>query len=161
MVAVYLKSKSKNISNNVNTDITMANSKDYPRGYRNNNPLNIDKSNEPWKGKITPSGDSRFEQFISMPYGYRAALINIRTYVTKYGLNTIEGIISRWAPQSENNTQGYIRSVCNTTGYTPSTIIDPYNQEQMCNLVYAMAIVENGTKYMPDMEQIKAGWRLI
>ena len=46
------------------------------RGYRNNNPLNIriDKKN-PWLGRVIPNTDGEFEQFTSMAYGYRAAMV--------------------------------------------------------------------------------------
>lgn len=138
---------------------TMDNS-NLPRGYRNNNPLNIRISSNAWQGKKTPNTDGAFEQFTSMAYGYRAAMVLIRTYINQYGLNTVQGIISRWAPNNENNTAGYISSVCRLTGYEPDTIISPTNKEQMCNLCYAMSIVENGYNPMPDRQAILQGWNL-
>ena len=93
-----------------------------------------------------------------MAYGFRAAMVLIRTYIQTYGLNTVSKIISRWAPDIENNTENYIRRVCNTTGFSPDRIIDPYNREDMCDLVYAMAIVENGSA--PSWEDIYKAWEL-
>lgn len=146
----------KNDQNN-----TSMNNTNLPRGYRNNNPLNIriNQANN-WQGKISPNTDGAFEQFVSMTYGYRAAMSLIRTYITKYNCHTLAQIISKWAPNNENNTGGYILRVCNTTGYTPDTIIDPNNQAQMSNLVYAMSLVENGNKPAPDTAAIREAWNL-
>ena len=45
------------------------------RGLRNNNPLNIIKSdNINWQGEIKPSRDKNFCQFETMGLGCRAAL---------------------------------------------------------------------------------------
>lgn len=131
-----------------------------PRGYRNNNPLNIRISTQNWKGKVQPNTDGVFEQFETMAYGYRAAYITIRTYIVKYGLHTVAEIIDRWAPDNENNTAGYIASVCRLTGFVAGTIIDPNDAEQMQALVSAMSIVENGTLYPVPQEAVVEGWNL-
>lgn len=155
------KSKKNTTPNNSTMPNTTTSSVYLPRGYRNNNPLNIriNAANN-WQGKITPNTDGSFEQFISMAYGYRAAMSLIRTYITKYSCRTIAQIISKWAPNNENNTTGYINRVCSTTGYTPDTVINPDNQTQMSNLVYAMSLVENGNKPLPDIEAIQQAWNM-
>ena len=58
-----------------------------PRGLRNNNPLNIEKTKggNPWRGEIVPSKDSRFAQFTTMAYGYRAAFKLLNNYQRNYG----------------------------------------------------------------------------
>lgn len=81
------------------------------RGKRNNNPLNIIKSNNRWKGKIENGIDTKFEQFLDMRYGYRAAMIVLRTYIIKYKLTSVSQIIERFAPTAENNTRAYINYV--------------------------------------------------
>lgn len=142
------------------------------RGYRNNNPLNLRISptkDIPWKGKIPLSqntdrgaktGKMEFEQFISMPYGFRANMINMRTQVNN-GHNTIEKLIHVWAPKDDgNNPDGYTQRVCKTTGYQKSDIINPKNAEQIQNLAYAMALVEN-SNYPPRWDDIQKGWELI
>lgn len=148
------------------TKTTMPNSGEnyqrLPRGYRNNNPLNIRYSSaNNWQGKVLPNTDGSFEQFSSMAYGYRAALYLLRKYITNDKLTTVAGVISKWAPSNENNTSGYINRVCNTTGFLPGTELNPYNQTQMCRLVYAMAIVENGNNPLPSMSEIEAGWKML
>jgi len=130
-----------------------------PRGYRNHNPLNIEyKSFNDWKGKVLPNTDGRFEQFVSNEYGYRAAIFLIKKYINA-GLRTVSQIISKWAPNSENNTSGYISTVCSITGFTPGEVI--YTKDQILELVYAMAIVENGYATLPNRDEIQAGWNLL
>ena len=128
------------------------------RGYRNNNPLNIRLSGNNWKGEIKPSGDSSFCQFVTMAYGFRAAMVCIRTYIRKYKVSTLQEIINRWAPWNDgNNPIRYCSRVMNRfpeTFPSPDTTISYTNRDQMTKLVYAMAIVENGSEpVMSDCEQ--------
>ena len=139
---------------------TTTNNSKMPRGYRNNNPLNIRISSDKWQGEIQPNTDGVFEQFETMAHGYRAAYIIIRNYIRKYGLNTVAGIITRWAPNNENNTTGYISSVCAQTGFIPGTIIDPNDASQMQDLVAAMSVVENGSLYPVPYNALIEGWNL-
>lgn len=138
-----------------------------PRGYRNNNPLNIRISSNKWKGKINPSGDSAFEQFVSMPYGYRAALVLMRNYIKNYGCDTVSKIISRWAPENENNTLAYIKHVCEIANLTPDTAVARNDKDTLTKMAYAMSIIENGnTEYtrmlgLPNMDTINEAWKLI
>lgn len=142
-------------------NITMGDKK-LPRGYRNNNPLNIriNPANK-WQGKVSNNTDGVFEQFVSMEYGYRAALKLIQNYINNYGLNTVAQIIAKWAPNNENNTAGYIQRVIGINQWTPAKIIDPQNASEMADLVYAMAIVENGNTILPSYTQIYKGWELL
>ena len=79
------------------------------RSIRNNNPLNIRLGKSHWQGLRKMQEDGAFCQFESMAYGWRAAFILLtRTYYNNYGADTIGKIISRWAPQIENDTRGYI-----------------------------------------------------
>lgn len=130
------------------------------RGYRNNNPLNINISKTQWQGQITPSGDKRFCQFQTMAYGYRAAMRNIRTYILG-GTKTVEQIISKWAPaEDNNNTVRYISNVCNYTGFSPNTVIDYKNKSQMTKLVSAMSLSENLAKDPLPSADIENGYKL-
>lgn len=150
----------RNQTNNNNMSTTNNNS--MPRGYRNNNPLNIRiSSTNNWQGEVEKNTDGTFEQFVSMEYGYRAALKLIRNYINNYGLKTVSDIIRKWAPENENNTSGYITRVCNYTGWVPGKVIDPYNRMDMTDLVYAMALVENGVTILPDYTQIYKGWEML
>lgn len=140
------------------------------RGIRNNNPGNIRVSPNNWKGKIVGAQkkDREFEEFMSMAYGYRALLKNVRTYIRRDGINTIRGIITRWAPpEDKNNTEGYIQAVCKHMGVSPGYMIkeDPKDKDgqkfraDMIKLAAAISRVENGVE--PNMADIEAGWKLI
>lgn len=119
-----------------------------PRGIRNNNPLNIRKGSS-WQGEKHPQTDKSFEQFESMQYGVRAGFIILRKYMSGYNgltekFNTIEKIIRRWAPPSENNTKAYIEQVSKLTGI-PSTLKISFSQRSyMVAIVDAMIRVECG-----------------
>lgn len=155
--AAYLLYKNKHKTNNtMNTNPTL------PRGYRNNNPLNIrySKSNK-WIGEVAKNTDGTFEQFTTMAYGYRAAFQLLRKYINQYNLRTVAEIINRWAPPTENNTAGYISRVIGINGWTAAQEIDPDDKEEMTKLVYAMAIVENGNSILPKWSEIYQGWNLL
>ncbi len=132
------------------------------RGYRNNNPLNLRMSSNQWKGKVPASEntDGAFEQFTSMAYGFRAALKNLRSYISKYRCDTIQSIVNKWAPASDgNNPTTYAARVAQTTGYAVTSKIAVTDKEKLCRIAYAMAIVENGSA--PVMTDIYAGWDLM
>ena len=131
-----------------------------PRGYRNNNPLNIRKNvANAWKGKVVPGTDPLFEQFITMAYGYRAALKLLRNYIGS-GHNTIRKIVGKWAPPSENNTSSYVANVASRTGIDADTVISRNDREKLCKIAYAMAWIENG-KAPAWMDDIYQGWNLL
>lgn len=163
---LWKRGKQSNPPSLINND-NMTTDTNLPRGYRNHNPLNIRISNNAWKGKISPSGDPAFEQFISLPYGYRAALVLMRNYIDKYNCNTVQKIIERWAPPTENNTLAYIQHVCDYSGLQPDTVVNANDKDTLTKMAYAMSIIENGnTEYtrmfgLPNMEIINEGWRLI
>lgn len=115
-----------------------------PRGIRNNNPLNIRVSDQGWKGKVNPSKDPSFEQFETMAYGIRAAIVLVRNYIKKHHANTPTTIISRWAPPSENATSKYLEFVCSKSGLTPHQFISFDSKFNICRLLWAMSIYENG-----------------
>ena len=116
------------------------------RGLRNNNPLNIIKSNnQVWLGQTNLGGETRFCQFSSMQYGFRAALKLLRTYYLKHGCTAIRQIICRWAPETENQVDAYIKTVCRLTHLGADTPLPPMKAETKnvwCELVLAMASVE-------------------
>lgn len=115
-----------------------------PRGFRNNNPLNIRRSGQPWRGKIIPGKDPSFEQFESMEMGIRAALIIVRTYIRSHHVDTPALIVSRWAPPSENTTNKYIDFVCEKSGLQRSHRLTLNSKFDICRLLWAMAWYESG-----------------
>lgn len=134
----------------------MTNSK-IPRGIRNNNPLNIRIGNT-WLGEVTNPTDDEFEQFVHVCYGIRAGFILLKRYINRYKLNTIEKIISRWAPGNENNTHSYINQVARGMNIAPNTPLHYEDKDRMCALVYEMVYVENGQHI--QMSEIVAAYRI-
>lgn len=134
-----------------------------PRGIRNNNPLNIRKGNN-WMGERPHQTDKAFEEFETMQYGIRAGFIILRKYVTGYmGLtqkfNTIELIIKRWAPPTENSTQKYIDFVSKDTGIPARQHISFKDKTKMVAIVDAMIFVECGQRI--DREIISSAYDMI
>ena len=143
----------------MNTD-NRFNDMSLPRGYRNNNPLNVRKhSYNAWKGKVVPGSDSAFEQFVTMAYGYRCGLYLIRKYING-GNDTIRKIITKWAPENENNTSAYISHVAQRTGIGADTRLAASDRDSLCSIAYAMAWVENG-KAPASKDDIYQGWALL
>lgn len=113
-----------------------------PRGIRNNNPGNIRKTGDKWAGLSAIQTDSDFFQFTAPEFGIRAMTRTLRNYQTRYGLETVAEIISRWAPSNENNTQAYIASVAGNLGVNP---YEPINvNDVMPELLQAIIYHENG-----------------
>lgn len=128
------------------------------RGLRNCNPGNIRRSRSKFKGEVRPSRDAAFKQFETMAYGYRAMFVLLDTYHRRYGLTTIRGMISRWAPPSENFTDGYIRFVAERSGIDADTMVDSRLERDMVPIVAAMSEIENGVKAV--MTDVHEGWEL-
>ncbi len=127
-----------------------------PRGLRNSNPLNIRHNADIFQGEIK-GNDKSFKTFSSMSYGYRAAFVTLATYLSR-SWNTIEKIISRWAPPSENNTQAYISTVVKYSGVAADEVLTATSGDKYILIVSAMSFVENGQN--ADINQIRAGFAL-
>ena len=127
------------------------------RGYKNCNPGNIEQNNDLFQGEIRPSRDKRFKQFKNMAYGYRAMFVTLDTY-RKRGRDTIEKIITAWAPAVENHTAAYIDAVELWSGVERDKVLTDRSANDYINIVAAMSRVENGIK--ADMADVRAGFRL-
>lgn len=93
------------------------------RGIRNNNPFNIRKSANSWKGKLKYSSDADFEQFKSIVFGLRAGIALLSNAYIRKGLTTVPQIIAKYAPSSENNVSAYCDYIYQNGPLTPTTII--------------------------------------
>ncbi|KLU14191.1 MULTISPECIES: structural protein [Xenorhabdus] len=119
------------------------------RGIRNNNPGNI-RHGDNWQGLRKTQTDNAFCQFIAPEWGIRAMLKILRTYERKYGDRTIRQFISRWAPETENDTEAYIAYVSRSVGIDSRAGIDVNNKSIMTALVKAMIQMENGKQPYSD-----------
>ena len=125
-----------------------------PRGIRNNNPGNIRFDGTAWQGLAMPPTDGAFCRFTDAKFGIRAMARVLTNYERRHGLNTVAGIISRWAPPNENDTASYIAAVCRVLYCKPD---EPINiQKNMVALIRVIIKHENGKDPYSDAE-IKQG----
>jgi hypothetical protein len=109
--------------------------------YKTNNPGNIVRSNIPWAGKVFANED-RFEKFATPQDGLNAMAQNLVSYGQR-GLNTVVGIVGRWAPRHENNTAQYATRVAEEIGVSPTTPLNMGNAATLRSLMAAMIRQEN------------------
>lgn len=102
-----------------------------PAPMRNNNP-----------GALMPNG--KLASYPDQQSGLKALDDNLASY-GKQGVNTLSGVISKWAPPSENNTQAYISDVSQRLGIKPDQKIDLSQPMTRAALGAAIALHENGS----------------
>lgn len=112
-----------------------------PRGIRNHNPGNI-RHGDDWQGLRDTQTDKNFCQFVSPEFGIRALARVLMNYEKKHGLNTVRGIIGRWAPPNENNTDAYMNYVACVLEVDVDDVIDVV--DSLPELVPAIIHHENG-----------------
>jgi hypothetical protein len=114
-----------------------------PLTLRYNNPGAIEY--KPWQAQFgaTLGPNGRYAQFPDKESGYKAMEHLLGTYRSKHGLNTITGIVNRWAPQNvDNNSTGmYTAHVAKTLGVGPNAPLDPAMTPRLAE---AMAAYEAG-----------------
>lgn len=114
-----------------------------------NNPGNI-RYNPDFQGVIGQKNG--FSEFSNLYYGYRAILTVLTTYLTRYGLNTISKIITRYAPPNENKTSVYIDFVSTYTGIDKNQVL---SVSDLVKLLPAIVKMENGISITrPEIENI-------
>ncbi|HAU3358199.1 TPA: hypothetical protein JDL67_000775 [Salmonella enterica subsp. salamae] len=121
------------------------------RGIRNNNPGNLEYSKtNPWVGQI--GDDGRFAKFETPEHGIRALGRNLLSY-QRQGIDTVNDIINRWAPPSDNNnTDAYIQAVCAQLGVTPDQPLDASNPDTLKALCASIIQHENGSQPYSDQQ---------
>ncbi|WP_261374197.1 hypothetical protein [Yersinia massiliensis] len=131
-----------------------------PRGIRNNNPGNIEFSeNNNWEGQT--GSDGRFATFETPEHGIRALGKNLLSY-QRQGYETPEQIITRWAPPGkdgkENDTDAYIKKVCADLGVSADQPLDLTNIDTLTGLCASIMKHENGAGKVPfTPEQVSTG----
>lgn len=116
-----------------------------PRGIRNNNPGNL----RTWGD--TPRVDG-FARFATPEAGLAAMIKNLQVQQSKHGLNTIAGIIGKWAPSSENETGSYVNSIVKQTGFGAHQPLDLTDKRTVAPLISSMIRHEgNSAGYSKDM----------
>lgn len=124
-------------------DVNLGGASPISRASRNNNPLNVTNlSNGTWDGQTGTDGN--FAVFGSREAGLAAADRNLQAYGQQHNIDTVRGVISRWAPPNENNTADYVKTVSAATGFAPDAHIDLNDPNVRHKLIAAMEPVEGG-----------------
>lgn len=120
-----------------------------PRGIRNNNPGNL-RPGANWQGLVGQDGG--YLKFDTAENGIRALGKNLLTYFRVHQLDTVRGIIGRWAPPAgrdpvtgktySQNTASYIDAVARALDVSPDARIDVL--ARLDQLVPAIIKHENG-----------------
>ena len=93
-----------------------------------------------------------------MAYGYRAMFVLLDSYRRRYALNTLRQMLNRYAPPSENFTEGYTRFVSQKTGILPDEELNTRSERDMVPIISAMSEIENGVS--ADRSMVLEGWRM-
>jgi hypothetical protein len=114
------------------------------RAVKNNNPGNIIDSGFARSQPGYAGTDGRFARFETPEHGESAMHGLLQNY-QKQGITTPAGIISKWAPASDNNdTGGYIAQVAKKLGVSPNDPIDVTDPKVRDVLGKTIATVEAG-----------------
>ncbi|EDB6794871.1 lytic transglycosylase [Salmonella enterica subsp. enterica serovar Muenchen] len=112
------------------------------RGERNNNPGNLNFAGQAGATLERPGG--RFARFETAFDGLRALSRQLVLYAGR-GINSVEKIISTWAPASDNNnTAAYIQAVSQRLGVNPQAALNINDPQTMSALMSSIIHHENG-----------------
>ncbi|WP_336792485.1 lytic transglycosylase catalytic [Pantoea anthophila] len=111
------------------------------RGERNNNPGNLNYAGQ--AGAMLERSGGRFAKFQTAYDGLRAMARQLMLYA-KRGINSVEGIISTWAPSSENNTGAYVNAISSRLGVDPKAALNLQNPQILSQLMNGIIHHENG-----------------
>ncbi|VVE79410.1 mannosyl-glycoprotein endo-beta-N-acetylglucosamidase [Pandoraea sputorum] len=117
--------------------------KSLPRGLRNNNPGNIRYGKFAQSQGAIGRDSGGFAVFQSAEDGLRAMGALLRGYA-KRGLNTVRGVINRWAPPSENDTGAYVDTVAKRLGVGEDQALNMSDPKVIAGLTAEMTRHENG-----------------
>lgn len=136
-----------------------------PIGIRNHNPGNIrPDGRSQWQGAVgvdQSAGGAGFIRFATPEHGLRALSRDLGTKMER-GRNTIRSILTAYAPETENDTEAYIRAVAGRLGVDPNARLDPNDARLRAGLMGAIIHHENGRQpYAPALiaEAARQGMR--
>lgn len=114
-----------------------------PLTERYNNPGALEYQDWMSKYGARLGANGRYAAFDTPDAGYGVMSKVLDTYQNKHGLNTVAGIVNRWAPPNvdNNSTSTYTQKVASALGIDPNAPISP---EQRPALMRAMASYESG-----------------
>ena len=108
------------------------------------NPLNIKDHNQNWIGEV--GSDGNLVIFDTPDNGIRAGSKLIDTYVSRHGIGTVKDFLNRFAPDTENDTKAYIKTVSNKLGVKPTEFIDLTDNVNKARLLKILIDVESPSR---------------
>ncbi|HIF2342601.1 lytic transglycosylase catalytic [Salmonella enterica] len=119
-----------------------------------------DRNNNP--GNIRPVGGNGFRFFGSALQGWEAMKNQLMRYftgkTTGRALQTIQDIVSTWAPAGDNNDpKKYAQDVAKWMGVSPNTVLNLANPETMAALMQSMARKEGYSNWNSPLAYQAAG----
>ena len=128
------------------------------RGERNNNPGNIAfNPRNRWRGQLGieapahPGEAPRFAAFDCPENGIRAIAKLLLRYRRAEGLQTVRGLLGRWAPAVENDAAAYCDDVARRLAVAADAPLDLADPALLQELVAAIIRHENGRCiYQPE-----------
>nr|ARD69809.1 hypothetical protein [Xenorhabdus hominickii] len=129
------------------------------RNFRNNNFGNLVYVGQ--KGArledANAKGEQRFAKFETPEEGMRALANQITSYANGTSkaagyqkLNTVESIITKYAPKNENHTEGYIANLAKSLGVNADQQLDLSNPAAMTKMIRAISTIEGGNPQVTD-----------
>ena len=111
---------------------------DMPIWKRNNNP-----------GNLRNVGGDGFQTFPSIEDGVRGMGRQLDLYYGRDGLKTVRGIVSKYAPPNENQTDAYVSKVARELGVDPDAPLN-WDPATKSRLMSSMMHMETGQSWAPD-----------
>ncbi|CAH5457948.1 TPA: hypothetical protein N0X70_001581 [Enterobacter roggenkampii] len=125
---------------------TPTNKSGKTRADRNFNPLNL-------KTKGNAGKDSSgFAKYTDEESGWGAARRQLSLYYTRDKLDTISGIINKWAPPSENDTNSYVDQISKAMGMGANEKLDLSDPAIMAKLSSYMARHEGYSNWKSGLD---------
>lgn len=124
-----------------------------PRGLADNNPGNLRAMpGATWLGQ-TGADAHGFVLFDTAEHGLRALARTLLEYYFRHGLDTVRGIIARWAPPADgNDTEAYIADVAGRLGAGADASLDLADPTLLAVFVAAIVRHEQGEQpFPPDL----------
>ena len=122
-------------------------------GWKQNNLGNLRGDGVKWIGKTGMKNG--FSVFIDKTHGVRAIFVDLLSKL-KTGTNTVEKIISKYAPPTENNTKAYIDFVAKNLGKAKNAIVEQSDLEKIVK-----AIIKHETGYVISDYEIQKAKNLV
>lgn len=120
-----------------------------PLGIRNNNPGNIQAAAGTWAGQ-TATDPNGYAVFSTPEAGIRAAAVNIKNQQDLHGLQTVQDIMTKYAPPTDatgkpiNDTPAYIADVSQKLGVAPTDKVNLHDPNVLAAFTGAVLHHENG-----------------